>query len=143
MVSGFSVLFISVYEGMTLREAKALARSPQNTWVFNSSRVLPMGISEDMQCLQPSVVDRVSGIKKNSDFSFNNLSGANVKDLGLHLKEDCFGSLLSVNGSKIIGSSLVVSPSSGRFDFPELKTTELDEPLIPSVCLKTTVSDIF
>ena len=103
-----------------------------------------MGISKDLQCLQPFVVDRVSGIKKNSDFSFNNLSGVNVKDLGLHLKEDCFGSILSVNGSNLnIGSSSVVSPLSGRFDFPELKTTELDEPLIPSVCIKTTVSDIF
>ena len=143
VVSRIRVLFISVCEGMTLREAKALARSPQNTWVFNSSRELPLGISEDLQCLQPSMVDRVSGIKKNSDFSFNNLSGANVKDLGLHLKEDCFGSILLVNMSKNIGSSPVVSPSSGRFDFPEMKTTVLDEPLIPYVYLKNTMLDIF
>ena len=31
---------------MSLREAKALACSPQNTWVFNTSRVLSKNTSE-------------------------------------------------------------------------------------------------
>ena len=87
-------MFIFVSGVMNLREAKSLARSPQNTWVFNSSRVIPKGIYEDLQCSKPSVLERVSAVKKHSEFSFNDLSGVNVKDLGLHMEEDCFESLL-------------------------------------------------
>ena len=125
---------------MNLRKAKALSRSPQNTCVFNSLRVLPLGISKDLQCLPSSVGDKVSGIRKNSDFSFNNLSGENVKNLGLHLTKD--GSLLSANGSKIIGSSSVASPSRGRLDFSKLNTVVSDEPFIPSIGFQNTVPDI-
>ena len=91
-------MFIFASGVMNLREAKYLSRSPQNTWVFNSPRVIPKGISEDFLCTQPLELERTSAIKKIPEFSFNGLSSANVKDSGLHLEVDSYGRMLSENG---------------------------------------------
>ena len=56
---------------MSLREVKALACSPQNNWVFNSSRVIPKRVSEVCLNSQPLEVERSSAMKKLSYFSFN------------------------------------------------------------------------
>ena len=59
---------------MSLRAAKVLARSPKNTWVFNSSKV----ISENGMSLTPPGLGRAFGEQEKLDFSFVEVSDGNL-----------------------------------------------------------------
>ena len=144
---GLRVLSISVSgREMSLQEVKSLARSPHNNWVFNSSRVIPKGISEDFLCTQPLELERTSAVKKIPEFSFNGLSGANLKDSGLHLEVDSYERILSDIGEESLDamnlcSLSVVSPLIGQIDVSVLKTSEFEVSMNPSVICKPTQLD--
>ena len=106
--------------------------------------MIPKGISEDFLCTQPLELERTSVVKKIPDFSFNGLSGANVKDSGLHLEVDSYGRILSENGRETtlnFGSLPVVSPLIGQIDVSVLKTSEFEVSMNPSVIRNPTESD--
>ena len=77
MISG---VFLTVSE-MSLREAKALARSPWPSWVFNSLRVLPLKESEDCAISKPLLVARSNVLEKIPNSVFKCVSPMKVTAL--------------------------------------------------------------
>ena len=82
---------------MSLREVKALARSPQHNWVFNSSKVIPNRVSEVVLPSSFLVMERMVAMKNPNEKSFNGFSGEKIMHQGFQADVTSDG-FLSRNG---------------------------------------------
>ena len=124
---------------MTLQEVKALARSPQNNWVFNSSRVVPLKVSEDCAISKSLLVARLPDLEKPPDFSFNCCSPEKVKNSGLLLDKVIVDRSFSGDGKEFVVTEKtgpVMSPSFGLVNVPVQDTSGVDCSLYPSTFRK-------
>ena len=85
---------------MSLREVKALARSPQPNWVFNSSKVIPNRVSEVVLPSSFLVPERMVAVKNSDEKYFNGFFGEKIMHQGIQADEVSDG-LLSQNGKAV------------------------------------------
>ena len=72
---------------MSLRDVKVLACSPQNSWVFNSSRIISMKDSAHCSGLPLPGLERAFGELVKPVISIDEVSGAHLMSLGALLDE--------------------------------------------------------
>ena len=72
---------------MSLREVKALARSPQPNWILNSSKVIPNRVSEVVLPSSFLVMERMVAMKNPDEKSFNAFSGEKIMHQGFQEDE--------------------------------------------------------